>query len=199
MISCRDWWPWTKPGHITMTRRQSNNQWSVGIAAQPAPKIPSAKIRWRRSRLYFVGSKRHPPHWLSSKGPTIKAEYNSSLLVQMKDFWRKNAEGRSSRGSCSSTTMPRLTEHLQPRRNWPTWASSFLIAHPILRIWTRRTTTFSLDWKKKVAIFRQTQRSLLPRRSGWTDNLLFFFLSNLQKLEQRTTKKCIALRGEYVE
>jgi len=26
MISCRDWWPWTKPGYITMTRRQRNNQ-----------------------------------------------------------------------------------------------------------------------------------------------------------------------------
>ena len=25
MMSCRDWWLWTKPGYITMTRRQSNN------------------------------------------------------------------------------------------------------------------------------------------------------------------------------
>jgi hypothetical protein len=25
----RDWWPWTKPGCITMTWRQSNNQWSA--------------------------------------------------------------------------------------------------------------------------------------------------------------------------
>jgi len=32
IISCRDCWPWTKPGYITMTRRQSNNQWSGGIA-----------------------------------------------------------------------------------------------------------------------------------------------------------------------
>ena len=24
--SCRDWWPWTKPGYLTMTRRQSNNR-----------------------------------------------------------------------------------------------------------------------------------------------------------------------------
>jgi hypothetical protein len=33
------------------------------------------------------------------------------------------------------------------------------------------------DWKKnwKVAIFRPTRRSLLPRRPGWTDNLLNFF------------------------
>jgi len=38
MISCRDWWPRTKPGYIIMTRRQSNNQWSGGIAAHPAPK-----------------------------------------------------------------------------------------------------------------------------------------------------------------
>ena len=42
------------------------------------------------------------------------------------------------------------------------------------------------------------QRSLLPRRPGSTDNLLNFFLSGLQKLEQ-WAKKCIEVRGEYVE
>jgi len=33
------------------------------------------------------------------------------------------------------------------------------------------------DWKNnwKVAIFRPTRMSLLPRRSGWTDNILNFF------------------------
>ena len=40
-----------------------------------------------------------------------------------------------------------------------------------------------------VAIFRPTRMSLLPWRSGWTDNFLIF-LSGLQKLEQRA-KKCI--------
>ena len=70
----------------------------------------------------------------------------------------------------------------------------------MLRIWPRRTTTCSLDWKNnwKVAIFGPTLKSLLPRRPGWTDKLLNFFLSSLQKLEQRD-KKCIELRGEYVE
>jgi len=68
----RDWWPWTKPGYIAMTRRQSNNEWSGGIAAHPAPKIPSAKIRWNISRLDFLGSRWHPPHWLSSKGPNYQ-------------------------------------------------------------------------------------------------------------------------------
>jgi len=37
IISCCDWWPWKKPGYITTTRGQSNNQWSGGIAAHPAP------------------------------------------------------------------------------------------------------------------------------------------------------------------
>jgi len=36
-----------------MTRRQSNNEWSGGIEAHPAPKIPSAKIRWKISRPIF--------------------------------------------------------------------------------------------------------------------------------------------------
>ena len=103
-------------------------------------------------------------------------------------FGWKNSAGRSPRGSCSCTTMSQLTGHLQPRRNWPTWASSVLITHPILRICLRRTTTCSMDWKNNwnVAIFHPTRRSLLPRRSGWTDSLLnVFFLSGFQKLQQR--------------
>jgi len=80
------------------------------------------------------------------KGQTINAEYYSPLLVQLKDILKekRRPRGRSLKGSFSCT-MPRLTGHLQPRRNWPTWASSVLIIHPILRIWPRRTTTCSLD------------------------------------------------------
>jgi hypothetical protein len=40
--------------------------------------------------------------------------------------------------------------------------------------------------------------SLLQVRPGWTDNLPYYFLSGLQKLEQ-WVKKCIELSGEYVE
>jgi len=50
----------------------------------------------------------------------------------------------------------------------------------------------------KAAIFRRMRRSLLPRRTGWTDNILIFFSFDLQKSEQRA-EKCIELRGEYVE
>ena len=57
-----------------MIRRQSNNQWNGGIAAHPAlpQKITSAKIRWKISRLDFLGSRRHPTYLLSSKGPNYQ-------------------------------------------------------------------------------------------------------------------------------
>ena len=92
-------------------------------------------------------------------------------------FGGKSATWKLQRCSCSCTTIPRLTWYLQPRRKWPTWASSLLITHPILRIWPRWTTTCSLDWKDnwKVVIFLSTRRLLLPRRPAWTDNVLNFF------------------------
>ena len=72
----RDWWPWTKPGYITMTQRQSNNQWSGG---SPRPqKIPSAKIGWKVLASIFWDQDvillidYHPT------GQTINAEYYSS-------------------------------------------------------------------------------------------------------------------------
>jgi len=37
MLSCRDYWPWTIPGYIAMTRRQSNKLWSGAIAVDPTP------------------------------------------------------------------------------------------------------------------------------------------------------------------
>ena len=112
----------------------------------------------------------------------IKAASSSSIIFQRaklstrsithlcwcnwRIFWKKTPAGSSPRWSCSCTTMPRLTGHLQPSRNWPAWASSVLITHTILRIWPRRTTACSLDWKSNwnFAIFLPTRKLLLPRR-----------------------------------
>ena len=74
MISCRKWWPWMKPGYITMTWRQSNNQWSGGIAAHPAPKNSECKHPLEKFSPLSLGSRRHPPHWLSSKGPNYQCK-----------------------------------------------------------------------------------------------------------------------------
>jgi len=130
------------------------------------------------SRLDFFGSRRLPPHWLSSKKPHYQRGVLLISSVAIEGHVEgKNAAGRSPRRSCSCTTMSRLTGHLQARRNWLTWASNVVITLPILRIWPLRTTTFYPELKKQLKgrHFSPRRRSLLPRRPGWKDNLLKFF------------------------
>jgi len=133
MISCRDWWPWTKPDYITTTRRQSSNQWNGGIAAHPGTKISECKNSLKKFSPRLFGGDQDGILLIDylPKDQTVNAEYYSSLLVQLKDIFKEKPAGRSPRGSCSCTTKPRVTGHLQPRRNWPTWASSVFITHPI--------------------------------------------------------------------
>ena len=95
-ISCRDCWPRKKSGCITMIWRRGNNQWSGGIADNPAPKNSECKNQLENFSHRFFGSKRHPHHWLSSKGPNFNAEYYSSLLVQLKDILKEKRAGTSS-------------------------------------------------------------------------------------------------------
>jgi hypothetical protein len=56
-VFCRDWRPWTKPDYITMTRRQSNNQWSGGMEAHPAPKNFECKNPLEKLSPRFFGIK----------------------------------------------------------------------------------------------------------------------------------------------
>jgi len=133
--------------HYDPETKQQSMEWRHSGSPHPK-KIPSAKIHWKSSRLDFWDQDGILLIDYLPKDQTINAEYYSSLLVQFKDILKKNTPGRSPRGFCSCTIKPRLTGHLQPRRNWPTWASSVLNTHPILRIWPLRTTTCSLDWKK---------------------------------------------------
>jgi hypothetical protein len=91
--------------------------------------------------------------------------------VAFKFFWEE--WGQIYRGADKSLARPgrkRLTGHLQPRRNWPTWASNVLITHPILRIWPRRTTTCSLDWKRQPK--REVGRQIFLRRLGKITQIL---------------------------
>ena len=171
--------------YITMTWRQSNNQWSGGIAAYPTPKNSKCKNSLEKFSSWFFGTKMVSFSLIIFQRAKLSTQSITYLCwCNWRTFWRKYAVGRSPRGACSCMTMPWLTGHLQPRRNWPTCTSSVLITHPTLRIWPwpRRTTTCSLDWKRnnrKFVIFRPTRRSLLPRKTGWTDNILNFFLSGL--------------------
>ena len=181
MISCRarlvttdETWLY----HYDPETKQQSMEWRH--SGSPCPKIFRVKkIRWKSSRFDFGGSRWHPRYWLSSKGPKYqRGELLISAGATEGHFLRKNAALRSPRGSCSCTTMPRLTGQLQPRRNWLIWASSVLITHPILLIWPHWTTTCSLDWKKAI-----DRSPFFIRRGGhfcrgdlvWRTTFWFFF------------------------
>ena len=149
MISCRhNWWLWTKAGSITVTWRQSNNQWSGSVAAYPTLKNSKCKNLLENSRLDFLGSRRHPPHRLSSKGPNYQHRVLLISAGAIGGHFERKTLREVHQQSLVLTTMPQLTRHLQPRRNWPTWASSVLITHPILRMWSHRTTP--VPWTEKT-------------------------------------------------
>ena len=125
MISCRDWWPWTKPGYITMTRRQSNNKLRGGIAAHPTPKRSECKNPPEKFSPRFFGIKTASSSLIIFQRAKLSTQSITHLCwCKWRTFWRKNVAG-SSPSSC--TIFPRLTGHLQPRRNWPTWALNVLI------------------------------------------------------------------------
>jgi hypothetical protein len=50
-------------------------------------------------------------------GQTINAQYYLSLLVQLKDILKEKRRRTFTKGVCPSTTMPRVTGRMQPRRN----------------------------------------------------------------------------------
>jgi len=120
------WWHWADPRPNKFRLRKYSGKFSpqfFGIKT-----ASSSLIIFQRARL-------------------LTRSITHLCRCNWRTFWRKNATGSSPRGSCSCTTMSRLTGHLQPRRNWPACVSSVLITHPILRIWPRQTTTCSVDWK----------------------------------------------------
>ena len=165
--------------HYEPETKQQSMEW--GIAAHPAPnKIPSAKIRWKSSRLDFLESRRHPPHWLSSKGPN----YQPGVLLISAGAIEGHFEGKTPRGGKvpkgdlflhynspahrTLVTQKKLVylgfqclDHLPYS---PDLAPSLYYLFPRLK---------KKNWK--VTIFRPTRGSLLPRRPGWTDNFLNFF------------------------
>jgi hypothetical protein len=119
-------------------------------------------------------------------------------------FWKEKPAGVSPRGSCSCTKIPRLTRHLQPGRNWPTWVSSFLITHPILRIWPRRTTTcslfflfflFYLFFPKHLHAFRYTQ--CRGRINIWKFTAFFAWLSDVIKGKE-IAGRVVTIQTRYV-
>ena len=175
-----------------------------GVAAKrltPLQKIPSAKIRSKSYRLDFLGSRRHPHNWLSSKGPNYQRGVLliSAGLVQLKDILKEKRRGKFTKGvfflarqspGSSGTCNPEET-------GLPGLPVSWL---PILFSGSGPIGLPPVPWTEKPidrspCFVRRGSNCCRVDLVGRT--IFWFFLSGLQKLEQRA-KKCIELRGECV-
>jgi len=182
-----------------MTRRQSNNQRRGGIAAHPAPKNSESKNPLEISRLDFLGSSRHPPHWLTSKGPNYQC---GALLVsagtnegyfggktprevhQGSVFLERQCPNSSGTFNPEETGLPGLPV---------SWSHTLFSESGTVGL-------TPIPWTEKILKdrhFSSDAESLLPRWHLWTDKIWILF-SGLLKLEQRV-KKFIELRGKYAE
>ena len=107
----RDWWPWTKPGYINMTRRQSNNQCSGGIAAHTAAKNSECKNPLEKfsPRFFRIKTASSSLIIIFQRAKLSTRSITHLCWCNWRTFWGKNGVANSPRGSFSCTTMLRLT------------------------------------------------------------------------------------------
>ena len=125
------------------TKQQSVEWWHNGsphpqkIRLQKSAGKDLASIFWNQDGVLFID--------YLPKGPTINAEYYSSVLVQLKDILKEKRRGKFTRGVfVLARHCPGSPDTYNPEEtDLPGFRMS--ITRPILRIWPRRTTTCSLD------------------------------------------------------
>ena len=171
-------------------------------SGSPRPKIPSAKIRWRSSCLDFLGSRRHPPHWLSSKGPNYQRgvlHISAGAGVIEGHFEGKTPRRVHQRGlvlarQCPGSPGTCNTEEIGLPGLPMFWSPTLLSGSGPVGLppvpWTKKTIEILSFFVRRGG--HCCRGDLFGRTSFW------FFVRVLQKLEQRA-KRFIELRGEYVE
>ena len=174
-----------------MTRRQSSNHWSGGTAVHHAPKNSESKNAMFSPRFFGIKT--------ASSSSIIfqRAKLPTRSITHLCWCKWKTFEGKTPReGHQGSPVLARQCPGSPDTCNPEETGLPWLPVSWSPTLFSDLAPSYYHNWR--VAIFLPTRRSLLPRRPGWTDKLLISFLSGLQTLEQRA-KKCIELRGEYVE
>ena len=196
MISCRDWWQWTKPGYIAMTRRQSSNQCNGGIAAHPAQKNSQCKNQLQKLSPRFFGIKMASSSFIIFERAKLSTPSITHLCwCNSRTFWRRGHQ----RGLVLARQCPGSPGTYNPEetgvRGLPlSWSHTLFSGSgpvglpPVL--WTEKTI------ERSPFFVRRGGHCCRGDLVGWT--AFWIFLSGLQKLEQ-LARKCIDLRGEYVE
>ena len=154
----------------------------ISVTHEGTPKGLFQQLHHLRRQLLSVTSKTHPirQHYRNSS----RARYGGNGF----QTWRQwtppdQALPRTPKLRKTPTECKRDNSVMR----WSFWQRNFRFHLMEDEIFLYRGADKSLarpdrknNWK--VAIFRPTRRSLLPRRPGWTDNLLNFFFEWLAKV-----------------
>jgi len=183
-----------------MTRDKAATSGVSSLLLTPPQKFPSAKIRWKSSRLprFFLDQGGILVIDYLPKSHTMIAEYYSSLPVQLKDILKEKRRGKFTKLALflhenapahrALATLKKLSylgfQYLDHPPNSPYLAPSDYHLFPGQK---KKQLNFAIF--RPVICFRGDH---VGRTNFW------FYLSGLQKLEQRA-KKCIDFRGEDVE
>jgi len=184
-----------------MTRRQSSNQSSGGIAGHCAP-IHSECKNPLKNFLASIFCDQDGILLIDylPKDQTINPQYYSSLLVQLKDILKEKRRRKvtkvvlflhdnapAHRALATQKKLAYLGFHCLDH---PPYSPDLALSHYHL-----------FPGLKKQLKYRHfsSDAEVVAAAETWLDRQASeFFLSGLQKLEQRA-KKCIELRGKFVE
>ena len=181
------------------TKRHSM-EWRDSGSPRPTPKISECKHPLENFSPRFFGIKTASSSLIIyQRAKLSKRSITHLCCCNWRTFWRKNAAGRSPRWSCSCTTCPGSPGTCNPEETglaglpaswWPTQFSGSGTVGLSPVPWTEETI------ERWPFFFRHGGHCCCGELVGRTTVWIFF--EWLAKIEQRA-KKCIELRGEYVE
>jgi len=184
--------------HYDLETKQQSKEWqhsgsphSNKFRVQKSTGKVLASIFWDQDSILLID--------YLPKGHTINAEYYSSLLVQLKDILKEKRRGKVTKGVLF------LDGNVPAHRALATQKKLSYLGFQCLNHPPYSPDLAPSDYhlfpglKKQLKGRHFSSDMVIAASETWLDvQPSEFFLSGLQKLEQRV-KKCIELRGEYVE
>jgi len=202
MIFCCDWWPWTKPGCITMTQRKSNNQWSDSIVAHHAPENSECKNPPENFSPQFFGIKMASSSLIGFQKAKLSMRSITHLCwCNWRTFWRKNAgHGKVTKGVLFLHNNAPAHQAIATQKKLDYLGFQCLDHPPYSPDLAPMDYHLFPGLKKKLkGCHFLPNVEVTAATETWLDGQPSkFFLSGLQKLKQQA-KKCTELCGEYVE
>jgi hypothetical protein len=140
-------------------------EWQHSNSPCPTLKNSECKICWKNSRLNSLGSRWHPPHWLSSKGPTYQhgVLFISAGAIQQKMPQEDHQRGLVLARQCPGSPGTCNQEETGLPEHPVSWSPTLIYRSGPVGLPT-------VSWTEKtIEIFRPMWRH------SWTDNILNSF------------------------